>query len=246
MTKLSDNTQATKANDVSKNRNDHFIEIYKKLEAFANQKFNKTGKYMPMSQLTDMMIVQLPGARGFATDLELFNNLRNMLQHKAANRYFIIQPEVVTRINHVYEVLSRPITVGELFSSNVIFVNESDKFVTVLSKVKKHHHTQFPVVRTDGLLMRRIITANAMAHALTVSQTPTVSEMLAHAESVVFFIQPSASIFTAEKMMLDEMKSGKKSVVLLLTDVTDFKKVRPKDVLGLMNIADLPQILSKK
>lgn len=47
-------------------------------------------------------------------------------------------------------------------------------------------------------------------------------------------------------MMLDEMRTGKKSVVLLLTNVIDFKKVRPADVLGLINIADLPQILSKK
>ena len=231
MTKQRDDTAPATTELTSKNRNDRFIAQYKQLEAFANQKFNKTGKYMPMSQLTDMMIAQLPGARDFATDFELFNNLRNLIQHKAANRYFIIQQEVVTRIKHVYDVLTRPITVGELFSSEVIFVNESDQFATVMSKVRKHHHTQFPVVRTDGMLMRRVVTANAMAHALSVSQAPTVSEMIQH---------------TAEKMMLDEMRTGKKSVVLLLTNVTDFKKVRPADVLGLINIADLPQILSKK
>lgn len=246
MTKRPDDTAPAMTELTSKNRNDRFIAQYKLLEAFANQKFNKTGKYMPMSQLTDMILAQLPGARDFATDFELFNNLRNMIQHKAANRYFIIQPEVVTRIKHVYDVLTRPITVGELFSSEVIFVNESDQFAAVMRKVREHHHTQFPVVRTDGMLMRRVVTANAMAHALSVSQAPTVSEMIQHTESVVFFIQSSASIFTAEKMMLDEMRTGKKSVVLLLTNVTDFKKVRPADVLGLINIADLPQILSKK
>ena len=28
--------------------NEQFITVYKKIEAFANRKFNKTGKYMPM------------------------------------------------------------------------------------------------------------------------------------------------------------------------------------------------------
>ena len=60
------------------------------------------------------------------------------------------------------------------------------------------------------------------------------------------FIPASASIFEAEKILLDEMKLGQKSVVLLITKVTDYKKVRPVDVIGLINIADLPQILAKK
>jgi hypothetical protein len=62
----------------------------------------------------------------------------------------------------------------------------------------------------------------------------------------VRFIPASASIFEAEKILLDEMKLGQKSVVLLITKVTDYKKVRPVDVIGLINIADLPQILAKK
>jgi hypothetical protein len=41
------------------------------------------------------------------------------------------------------------------------------------------------------------------------------------------------------------MKLGQKSVVLLITKVTDYK-VRPVDVIGLINITDLPQILAKK
>ena len=62
--------------------NEQFIAIYKKIEAFANKKFNKTGKYMPMSQLTDAIMAYMPGAREYAMDFELFNNLRNMMQHK--------------------------------------------------------------------------------------------------------------------------------------------------------------------
>ena len=70
--------------------------------------------------------------------------------------------------------------------------------------------------------------------------------MLVHSQAIVRFIPASASIFEAEKILLDEMKLGQKSVVLLITKVTDYKKVRPVDVIGLINIADLPQILAKK
>ena len=70
--------------------------------------------------------------------------------------------------------------------------------------------------------------------------------MLAQSQAIVRFIPASASIFEAEKILLDEMKLGQKSVVLLITKVTDYNKVRPVDVIGLINITDLPQILAKK
>lgn len=226
--------------------NEQFIAIYKKIEAFANKKFNKTGKYMPMSQLTDAIMAYMPGAREYAMDFELFNNLRNMMQHKLSDNYFVIQPEVVTLIQHVYEVLTKPMTVGQLFTSEVIFVPEFAGFETVMDLIKRHHHTQFPVIRNGKFVMRKIITANALVHALMVSKKPSVSDMLAQSQAIVRFIPASASIFEAEKILLDEMKHGQKSVVLLITKVTDYKKVRPVDVIGLINIADLPQILAKK
>ena len=226
--------------------NEQFIAIYKKIEAFANKKFNKTGKYMPMAQLTDAIMAYMPGAREYAMDFELFNNLRNMMQHKLSDNYFVIQPEVVTLIQHVYEVLTKPMTVGQLFASEVIFVPEFAGFETVMDLIKRHHHTQFPVIRNGKFVMRKIITANALVHALTVSKKPSVSDMLAQSQAIVRFIPASASIFEAEKILLDEMKHGQKSVVLLITKVTDYKKVRPVDVIGLINIADLPQILAKK
>ena len=226
--------------------NEQFIAIYKKIEAFANKKFNKIGKYMPMSQLTDAIMAYMPGAREYAMDFELFNNLRNMMQHKLSDNDFVIQPEVVTLIQHVYEVLTKPMTVGQLFTSEVIFVPEFDDVETVINLIKRHHHTQFPVIRNGKFVMRKIITANALVHALTESEKPSVSRILVHSQAIVRFIPASASIFEAEKILLDEMKLGQKSVVLLITKVTDYKKVRPVDVIGLINIADLPQILAKK
>ena len=226
--------------------NEQFITVYKKIEAFAIRKFNKTGKYMPMSQLTDAIMADIAGAREYSTDFELFNNLRNMMQHKMSDKYFVIQPEVVAQIQHVYEVLTKPLTVGQLFVSKVIFVPEFADFETVINLIKRHHHTQFPVIRNGKFVMRKIITANALVHALTESEKPSVSDMLVHSQAIVRFIPASASIFEAEKILLDEMKLGQKSVVLLITKVTDYKKVRPVDVIGLINIADLPQILAKK
>lgn len=232
--------------DITDNRNEKFIEIYKKIEEFANKKFNKTGKYVPMSQLTDVMMMHLPGASDFSTDFELFNNLRNMMQHKEADKYFVIQPEVVDLIAHVYEVLAKPITVGQLFASEVIFISESATYDAVIEQIRTHHHTQFPVIRNGKFVMQKIITANAIAHALTRTSKPAVSEILKDSEAVVKFIGASESIFTAEKILLDEMKNGQKSVILLITRVTDLKRVRPADVIGLINVADLPQILAKK
>ena len=119
-------------------------------------------------------------------------------------------------------------------------------FDTVMDLIKRHHHTQFPVIRNGKFVMRKIITANALVHALTLSKKPSVSDMLAQSQAIVRFIPASASIFEAEKILLDEMKLGQKSVVLLITKVTDYNKVRPVDVIGLINITDLPQILAKK
>lgn len=226
--------------------NTTFIETYKKIEAFANKKFNQTGKYMPMSQLTDVMLSQLPGARDFATDLELFNNLRNLMQHKASDQYLIIQPAVVALIQHVYEVLTKTVTVGELFAAEVVFVPESADFSTVLDLIKRYHYTQFPVIRNGKVVQHKVITANALAHALTISKQPTVLEILAHSDAVVTVIQASDSIFTAEKILLDEVRNGHKSVVLLISKTQVGQKLRPADIIGLINLADLPQILSKK
>ncbi|GAX46980.1 CBS domain-containing protein [Pseudolactococcus reticulitermitis] len=243
---MTDRQMAQQLDATPNNLNEQFISIYKKIETFANRKFNKTGKYMPMSQLTDAIMTGIPGAREYAMDFELFNNLRNMMQHKLSDNYFVIQPEVVTLIQHVHDVLTQPITVGQLFASEVIFVPEHAEFETVIDLIRRHHHTQFPVIRNGKIVMRQIITANALVHALTVSKKPNVSDMLAQSQAIVRFIPASASIFEAEKILLDEMKLGQKSVVLLITKVTDYKKVRPADVIGLINIADLPQILAKK
>jgi CBS domain-containing protein len=232
--------------ELTDNMNEKFIEIYKKIEEFANKKFNKTGKYVPMSQLTDAMLTHMPGASDFATDFELFNNLRNMMQHKESDKYFVIQPEVVALIEHVCQVLTKPISVGQFFAAKVIFVSETGTYDDVIEMVRVHHHTQFPVIRNGKLVMRKIVTAHAIAHALTVSQKPTVSEILTYSETVVRFIGASESIFTAEKILLDEMKNGHKSVILLITRVSDLKHVRPEDVIGLINVADLPQILAQK
>jgi CBS domain-containing protein len=143
-------------------------------------------------------------------------------------------------------VLVTPITVGQLFASEVIFLPETGSYADVIQLIRTHHHTQFPVIRNGKFVMRKMITAQAIAHALTVSPKPRVADILNHSEAVVRFIGASESIFTAEKILLDEMKNGQKSVVLLITRVTDFKKVRPVDVIGLINVADLPQILAKK
>ncbi|GFH43056.1 hypothetical protein Hs30E_16070 [Lactococcus hodotermopsidis] len=226
--------------------NENFIEIYKKLEAFANKKFNRTGRYMPMSQLTDEMIAHIPGAQEFATDFELFNNMRNMLQHKEADRYFVIQPEVVALISHVYDVVTKPLTVGEFFSSPVVFVIESDNFASLISHVRNHHHTQFPVINTAGVVMRKIVTPNAITHALTESENPSVTKIIQKSQTLVKFIAQTESIFTAEKMLLDEMRTGRKSVVLLITKTKKTKNVHIDDVVGLINVANLPQILAKK
>ena len=243
---MTENQIAPQLDPIPNTLNEQFISIYKQIEAYANKKFNKTGKYMPMSQLTDAIMAGIPGAREFSTDFELFNNLRNMMQHKLSDNYFVIQPEVVTLIQHVYEVLTKPLTVSQLFASKVIFVPEFADFETVMDLIKRHHHTQFPVIRNGKFVMRKIITANAIVHALTGSKRPSVSDIMARSQAMVRFIPATASIFEAEKILLDEMKLGQKSVVLLITKVTDDKKVRPSDVIGLINIADLPQILAKK
>lgn len=226
--------------------NQAFIETYKKIEAFANQKFNHTGKYMPMSQLTDNILSQLPGAQTYATDFELFNNLRNMMQHKASDQYFTIQPQVVTLIQHVHDVLTKPISVGELFQSEVIFIRETASYETLIELIRRHHYTQFPVIQKGQVLQNKVITANALAHALTLGQQPNVKEILAQSKAMVKVIPAQASIFTAEKLLLDAVKKGHKSVVLLIVKKESQKHLRPEDVVGLINLADLSQILSKK
>ncbi|GFH40893.1 CBS domain-containing protein [Lactococcus insecticola] len=228
--------------------NETFIEIYKEIEAFANKKFNQTGKYMPMSQLTDELIEHVAGAKDFATDFELFNNLRNMMQHKASDKYFLIQPEVVDLIRHVYEVITQPLTVGSLFRSEVIFVPSDAAFSDLMTLVRTHHHTQFPVVKNGRVLTTQLITANAIVHSLSENPkaAPTVEQILENSQAVIRFIKPDDSIFTAENRLLDEMKTGQKSVVLLITEVENLQTLKPSDVLGVINITDLPKILSQK
>jgi CBS domain-containing protein len=125
-----------------------------------------------------------------------------MMQHKLSNNYFVIQPEVVTLIQHVYEVLTKPITVGQLFASEVIFVPEFADFDTVMDLIKRHHHTQFPVIRNGKFVMRKIITANALVHALTLSKKPSVSDMLAQSQAIVSLSQRQPQFLKRKKYCL--------------------------------------------
>lgn len=81
---------------------------------------------------------------------------------------------------------------------------------------------------------------------MTLGQQPNVKEILAQSKAKVKVIPAQASIFTAEELLLDAVKKGHKSVVLLIVKKESQKHLRPEDVVGLINLADLSQILSKK
>lgn len=78
--------------------------------------------FMPFYRLIDLAKKKSPLVRKYEDDLRSYADLRNAIVHnRTSMEYVIAEPhiEVVEKIEHIDEVLTRPKLVGQLFRKRV-------------------------------------------------------------------------------------------------------------------------------
>jgi predicted transcriptional regulator len=226
--------------------NQKFEDVYDKLETYFDKVLNKTGGYVPFASLIEQGAKKIPGVSGYLDELRLFKDLRNLLKHKVdVDDIFTLSDQAVSDIERVYQALTQPKRLEEIFSSPVEFLNQSDKYETVQAAIRDHHYTQFPVVDKQGHLIKKMVTASSIVHACAKKDKPSVQEMLNESSTKVEMISSKASIYEAEERFVNAVKNGNKVLVLLL--VKNVSDVLDRDqVVGIVTPADLPTIAKYK
>jgi CBS domain-containing protein len=226
--------------------NQKFEETYDKLETFFDKTLNKTGRYIPFANLIEQSAKKIPGASEHLEELRLFKDLRNLLKHKVdVDDIFTLSDQAVADIERVYMALAEPKRLGELFASEVIFLDQSDKYDKVQVAIRDNHYTQFPVVDGQGHLIKKMVTAYAIVHACAKKDKPSVQEILKESTTRVEMILGDASIYEAEERFVNAVRNGNKLLVLLVVNkITD--TLDRDQVVGIVTPADLPTIAKWK
>lgn len=190
-----------------------------------------------------------PIIRQYKQELDSVRKLRNVLVHETSKYQIAIPTDnTINFIKKITTLLSKPETVDKFCSNKIISFHSSDKLSLLLEKVKKYSYSQFPVFDDSGF--RGIISENRITHWLAQHQNSsinlnniTIADIMKidkdEENDLRKFIASSTNLFDVH----NEFTAGKKPI-LLITKNGNIPK-RPENILGLINIWDLPRILER-
>ncbi|MEG0471735.1 MAG: CBS domain-containing protein [Solibacillus sp.] len=203
---------------------DRFLTVFNRIDhsmrAIAGAK-----DFMAFYRLVDLAKKKSPLVRKFEEDL------RNAIVHnRTSMEYVIAEPhtEVVEKIEHIDEVLTRPKLVGQLFRKRVFTLQTTDSLKHILKAIRKQKYTQFPIyenhtfkglVTTVGVT-NWLATSMAGAGARLPQHTPTLEDILYHEKNDrnYKFISRFMTIYEAEEIFKQGVERGRRFEALLITE----------------------------
>ncbi|MFD1030010.1 CBS domain-containing protein [Metaplanococcus flavidus] len=166
--------------------------------------------------------------RKYEDDLREFGDLRNaIVHHRTATEFVIAKPhtEIVELIEHIENLLSRPITVGTSFARQVHIFNSDDTLRKVLRMVRDKNFKHIPVYK-DGEFSG-LLTANGIMRwlAATVEEEVISREITTMDDILKYekngnnfrFIASNTPVYEAEEIFKNSVVSGHKLEAILIT-----------------------------
>lgn len=186
-------------------------------------------EFIPFFRLVDQAKKKSALVRKYEDDLRSYAELRNAIVHqRTSTEYVIAEPhiEVVEKIEHIDEVISRPKLVGQLFRKRVMAFQTTDSLKHTLKVIRKRKYTQFPVYegqQFQGLLTTVGITnwlASSIIQSPLLNIVPTLRDILHHEknEANYKFISRYMTIYEAEEIFKQGVERGRRFEALLITE----------------------------
>ncbi|WP_342599663.1 CBS domain-containing protein [Psychrobacillus sp. FSL H8-0483] len=207
---------------------DRFIISYNRIDHLMKE-ISGAQDHLSFFRLIEMAKKKNAIIRRYEADLREYGDLRNaIVHHRTSTEYAIAEPhdEVVRKIEEIEAELNTPVTVGEMFKTNVTTFQRTDSLSYALKVIQDKKYNQFPVY--DGSEFKGLITpvGITMWMASTVdSETfsrkkTTLGEILAHEHSRENhqFIGQHASVYEALEIFNVAITRGKRLEALLITE----------------------------
>lgn len=190
--------------------------------------------------------------RQFENELKTMGDLRNFIVHGDILNPLAIASEItVKRIKFIKKQLTNPMKITEVFSENVIGVNEDDSLADLLYLVEKKRYSQYPVISKDGL--NGLITENGITNWLANNiekdiisiKNTSVKDVIANEEE-----RESYNIMYSYNTLYDvieEFEKGRNKgkrifIIIVLKEKTE--KIHLKDIYTIITPWDLDLIYS--
>lgn len=207
---------------------DRFIVSYNRLDQLMKDLIG-TNEHMAFFRLIDFAKKKNAIIRRYEADLREYGDLRNaIIHHRTSLEFAIAEPhdEVVTKMEEIESALAKPITVAQMFQTNVTIFQETDSLSYALKVIKDKKYNQFPVYKGKtfkGLItpvgitmwMARKVDSESFSRKRTM-----LSEILAHESNRDNhrFIQAEASVFEAVEIFKSSVVHGRRLEALLITE----------------------------
>lgn len=207
---------------------DRFIVSYNRLDQLMKDLIG-TNEHMAFFRLIDFAKKKNAIIRRYEADLREYGDLRNaIIHHRTSLEFAIAEPheEVVTKMEEIESALAKPITVAQMFQTNVTIFQETDSLSYALKVIKDKKYNQFPVysgktfkglVTPVGITMwmARKVDSESFSRKRTM-----LSEILAHESTRDNhrFIQAEASVFEAVEIFKSSVVKGRRLEALLITE----------------------------
>ena len=207
---------------------DRFITSYNRLDRLMKNIIG-TQEHMAFFRLIDLAQKKNAIVRKYEADLREFGDLRNALvHHRTSVEYAIAEPhdEVVLKMEEIEAALEKPITVEQMFRTNVTAFQGTDSLSYALKVIKDKKYNQFPVY--NGKEFKGLITPvgitmwmASMVDSESFSRKKAVlSEILAHEGNRENhqFIKCNESVYEALEIFKANITRGRRLEALLITE----------------------------
>ena len=206
---------------------DRFITSYNRLDKIMRD-IADTQEHLSFFRLIDYAKKKNAVLRRYEADLREYGDLRNaIVHHRTTMEYAIAEPheEVVAKMEEIEEALSKPVTVGNMFSGEVTTFQETDSLSYALQVIKDKKYNQFPVYNGDkfkGLITPVGITmwmASEVESKSFSRKKATLGEILKHESNRENhrFVEAEMSVYEALEVFKSAIGRGKRLEALLIT-----------------------------
>lgn len=212
---------------MAESNSERYIFAFNKIEKVLKE-IIALNEYVTFFRAVDLAKKENATVRKYEDDLREFADLRNaIVHHRTSTEYTIAEPhtEIVELIEHIEELLSRPVTVGTMFARKVHVFEAEDSLAEVLRIVREHTFTQWPIYEKGEFI--GLITAGGIARWLVQTQDEGVisremtkmRDILKHEKDGRNhrFIASNTSVYEAEEIFKRSVMEGGGLEALLIT-----------------------------
>lgn len=207
---------------------DRFIVSYNRIDQLLKDLIG-TNEHMAFFRLIDFAKKKNAVIRRYEADLREYGDLRNaIVHHRTSIDFAIAEPhdDVVAKMEEIEGALAKPITVTQMFQTNVTIFQETDSLSYALKVIKDKKYNQFPVYKGKsfkGLITPVGITmwmASKVDSESFSRKRTMLSEILAHESNRNNhqFIDAHTSVFEAVEIFKSSVTRGKRLEALLITE----------------------------